>query len=118
MNRRDFLTIAVAAPAAAMLPAGASGEPGISLASLRTIATELNGYRQGPWLIFAHTDVLDDLRSAQARERWQWAQREWRADGKPTLSCREVLAKYTPADSLVFPRGEIGRYENVRFITS
>ncbi len=124
MNRRDFLRFAAAAPAAACIPAAASKLETVyaplSMAAIeRAKAAMVAGYSMGPWFAFVHSEVERDIRDIAARDRWYYASKAWRADGKPAMSCREILAKYTPASCMDFSgRPEIGTVEGFRFITS
>lgn len=118
MDRRDFLKLAAAVPAAAALPALAFGEAPITATEIKDAVEKVWGYSQGPWYIFLHPEQERALRDLQARERWQFAYQAWRKDGRPELTCQQVLDKYAPISEWEFPArtGEVGSFENIRFI--
>jgi ABC-type amino acid transport substrate-binding protein len=119
MDRREFLKIAAAVPAAAALPGLAEARPALSLASIKVA---LQGIRQGAdsdWYAIVHPQQERDLRDLAARERWSGAYRDWRKDGKPLLTYQQILDKYRPFHEWeVGPMDSIGRYEGFRFIQS
>lgn len=117
MDRRDFLKAAAAAPLAAYLP-GVEAAPGLNAADVRRAITA-PGYQLGDWYVVLHPQQERDLRDLQARERWAGAQLAWRKDGKPAMTCRQILDKYTPLTELEFPAGaDVGIIEGFRFIES
>lgn len=117
MDRREFLKIAAALPAVAYLPE-AAGEQPITATEIKLAVERMQGYSMGPWYCFLHPEQETALRDIAAKERWRYAYKHWRKDGRPPLTCQGILDKYTPIHDWEFPaRPEIGTYESVRFIT-
>lgn len=120
MDRRDFLKVAAAVPAAAALPAVVEARPVLDLAAAKAAMQKVWSYPSGDWYVLIHPQQERDLRDLQARERWKVAHKAWRKDGKPPMTCQAVLDKYTPVTEWAWParQDEIGSYENIRFIES
>jgi hypothetical protein len=59
-----------------------------------------------------------DIREVLARDKWDFARRAWRMDGKPQMTCRQVLERYCPRAETIPVGNEIGVYESTRFIMS
>lgn len=116
MDRREFLKAAAAVAAASYVPF-AESRPALDLATIKGAVEKMWGYTQGDWYVLVSPSQEQDIRDLAARDRWQFAYRSWRKDGKPELTAQQILDKYTPVSEWSFPqRPEIGSYENIRFI--
>jgi hypothetical protein len=73
----------------------------------------------GPWYAIIHPSQERQLRDLAARDRWNLAHLDWRKDGRPPMTCQQILDKYRPIHEWDADfTGEVGSVHGFKFITS